>query len=142
MADELSSPPYDEPGTLTRAPRAIEPSKLDEALADLQGAKDEAAEAGFPMPSGAALSNAGRLLREMYAIWPRRFEVYPTPDGEIAIDAPGGRGRSVLLLCESGGGALRLVNMNGNYRSNPADAGSLPDVFLREALSELKRESE
>ena len=82
-------------------------SKLNDALHDLREARDEAREEGLPQPSDTALGNAERLLREMYGISPRRFEVYPTPDGEIAIDAPDGQGRSVILLCDSeGGGAV------------------------------------
>ena len=91
-------------------------AKLNEALRDLQGATNEAREEGFPPPSGIALNNAECLLRGMYAISPRRYEIYPTPDQEIAIDAPGGYGRSVILLCDSDGGALCLVNMNGEHR--------------------------
>ena len=113
---------------------------LNDALRDLEEVKIEAHEEGFPLPSDIALANAGRLLRAMYAIAPRRFEVYPTPDGEIAIDAPSGRGRSVLLLCASDGGALCLVNMNGNHRrARYSTANTLPDGFLREALTDLER---
>ena len=79
----------------------------------------------------------------MYGISPRRFEVYPTPDGEIAIDAPGGPGRSILLLCDSDGGALCLVNMNGDHRrARYSTAGILPDGFVRDALAELENESD
>ena len=52
------------------------------------------------------------------------------------IDAPGGHGRSVLLLCDSEGGALCLVNMNGAHRrARYSDADLLPDGFVREALA-------
>ena len=119
------------------------PDELNDALCDLQQATDEAHEEGFPVPSGVALENAVRLLREMYGISPRRFEVYPTPDGEIAIDAPGGPGRSILLLCDSDGGALCLVNMNGDHRrARYSTAGILPDGFVRDALAELENESD
>ena len=115
-----------------------ESPELRDALRDLDEARDEAREEGFPPPSDAALRNARGLLRAMHGVSPRRFEVYPTPDGEIAIDAPGGPGRSVLLLCESDGGALCLVNMNGaNRRARYADATALPDGFVRDALGEL-----
>ena len=118
------------------------PVELVNALDDLQNTTDEAIEEGFPVPSGIALKNADRLLREMYRISPRRFEVYPTPDGEIAIDAPGGYGRSVLLLCDSEGGALCLVNMDGNpRRARYFTTERLPDGFVREALAELEYES-
>lgn len=78
----------------------------------------------------------------MYEISPWRFEVYPTPDGEIAIDAPNGQGSSVILLCDSDGGALCMAHLNGNHRSQRySTADALPDDFLREALTDLKRES-
>lgn len=113
------------------------PDLLD-ALHDLDEAIAEAGEENFPEPSKTALTNARRLLSAMYRISPRRYEVYPTPDAEIAIDAPGGHGRSVLLLCESDGGALCLVNMNGAHRrARYSSADLLPDGFVREALAEL-----
>ena len=80
--------------------------QLLEALTDLWESTDEAKDEGFPIPSAAALSNAERLLKAMFEVQPQRFEVYPTQDGEIAIDAPSGRGSSVILLCASDGGAL------------------------------------
>ena len=110
-------------------------AELAEALSDLNEASAEAREEGYPMPSDAALEDAGRVLKAMYRISPRRYEVYPTPDGEIAIDAPGGYSRSVLLLCDSQGGALCLVNMNGNHRrARYSSSERLPDGFIREAL--------
>ena len=114
------------------------PSKLRDSLRDLDGAATEAHEEGFPQPSEKALKNARRLLRAMYEISQRRFEVYPTPDGEIAIDAPGERRCSVILLCGSDGGAVCLVNMNGAHRrARYSDTRQLPDGFVREALEEL-----
>ena len=116
------------------------PPDLRDALRDLDQATDEAREEGFPAPSGKALESARRLLYAMYRISPRRFEIYPTPDGEIAIDAPGGPGRSVLLLCDSDGAALCLVNMNGAHRrARYSDTRGLPDGFVREALAELEQ---
>jgi len=117
------------------------PAPLAAALRDLEEALDEAAEEDFPTPQEAAFDNARRLLRAMYAISPRRFEVYPTPDGEIAIDAPDGRGSSVLLLCDSDGGALCLVNMKGRHRRAwYSTAEALPDGFVREAMAEIERQ--
>ena len=118
-------------------------SDLRAALRDLDAVEGEALEEGFPIPSGMARENARRLLQAMHRISGRRLEVYPTPDGEVAIDAPGGQGRSVLLLCDSEGGALCLVNMNGKHRrARYADSNGLPDGFVREALAELKQQDE
>ena len=117
--------------------------KLSDALSDLGEAVKEALDDGFPKPSETALNNADRLLRAMYKISPRRFEVYPTPDGEIAIDAPNGQGSSVILLCESEGGALCLANLKcGHRRSRYSSAQILPDGFVREALADLERDSD
>ena len=112
---------------------------LSDALRDLRETSDEAREEGTPLPSNAALESAERLLREMYRISPRRFEVYPTPDGEVAIDAPS-CGSSVLMLCDSDGGALCLVNVGGTHRrARYSTTQTLPDGFVREALVELEQ---
>lgn len=110
---------------------------LRAALSDLDEAVTDAAEEGFPKPTGDAIQSARRLLTQLYAIAPQRFEVYPTADGEIALDLPNERG-SVILLCDSQGGALCLVNVNGvQRRARYSTVTSLPDGFVREALIEL-----
>lgn len=115
------------------------PTRLADALRDLGEVKDEAREEGYPTPADVACKNANRLLKEMYRLSQRRFEVYPMPDGEVAIDASGGQGNSVLLLCDSDGGALLLVNMGGEHRrARYSSAPALPDGFVREALAELE----
>jgi hypothetical protein len=110
------------------------------ALSDLEEAVDEARGEGFQPPSDEALRNAGRLLRDMYRMRRCRFEVYPTEDGEVAVSAPGGHGRSVLVLCDSDGGVRCSVNLNGEHRRavyDPDSAVKLPDGFVREALAAL-----
>ena len=128
------------PEELTAEPNAADDENQDRlraALSDLDGVVTDAAEEGFPTPTGAAIQSARRLLTQMYAIAPQRFEVYPTADGEIALDLPNARG-SVILLCDSRGGALCLVNANGvQRRARYSTATSLPDGFVREALIEL-----
>ena len=107
-------------------------------LADLRGARAEAVEEGFPPPSALSIAEAERVLKATRRFSTRRFEVYPTPDGEIAIDMPVDGG-SVLLLCDSDGGALCLVNLNGDKRQKRYDsAAELPDGFLTQAISELE----
>ena len=59
-----------------------------------------------------------QLLKKLYEVWPHRFEVYPNPDGEIAIDARNDRGSAVLVLCEPGGEVLCLVHTHGEQQSN------------------------
>lgn len=115
------------------------PVLLVDALRDLYQVVDEAREAGFPEPSENAARNAELLLRRMFTLSDRRYEVYPTPDGEIAIDAPDGQGQSVLVLCSSVGDVLCLVNMKtGHRRAKYSGVAMLPDGFVREALADLR----
>ena len=111
---------------------------LADALADLDKLVEEAHEEGFEPPPNDAVLTARRLLRSMYMFRPKRFEVYPTPEGEIAIVAPGGLRRSVMALCEPKGDVLCMVNLNGNHRrARYSNASGLPDGFFREALADL-----
>jgi len=115
-------------------------TELEDALQDLREARDEAREEGFPEPSDMAIANAERLLKAMYEIYPQRFEVYPTPDGAIVVDAPGGFGRSFVVFCEPTGGALCMLNLDGDHRSAHYDATrTLPDGFVKESLAELRQ---
>lgn len=115
--------------------------RLGDAVRDLGEIKDEARAEGFPTPTDVGFKNASRLLKETYRLSQRRLEVYPMPDGEIAIDASDDQGSSVLLLCDSDGGALCLVNMRGNHRrARYSSADALPDGFMRDALAELEHQ--
>ena len=117
------------------------PVQLANALRDLHEMNDEADEEGIPPPSESAVANADRLIRAIYDILPRQYLVELLPEGVIAITIPGGFRCSVMLLCESEGGALCSVNMNGKHRRKRyPHANQLPDRLLREALSELGRE--
>lgn len=115
-----------------------EKHELDAALSDAKTVESEAIEENFPVPSALAQENAHGLLTRLYAIKPCQFEVYPTPDGEVAIEARWHRGSSLLLLCDLQGGALCLVNSHGNNRrANYSNVDALPDGFIREAINEL-----
>lgn len=111
---------------------------LEAALEDLRLVLTDAEEEGYPPPTPLALSNAERILRGMYALAPVRLEVYPTPDSEVAVVAPGRPRSSVMVLCDSDGSALCMVNMDGEHRrARYSTADRLPDGFLRDALAEL-----
>ena len=117
----------------------ILPAQLAAAQQELAAAADEAREEGYPVPSELALDNARQLLPALSRLSPHPMSVYPTPDGEICIDVSGGFGRSVLLLCESGGGALCLVNLDLEHRRAHYDnVRTLPDGFVGEALAEME----
>lgn len=116
--------------------RYLVPQELNDGSKELAVVRSEAAEEGYPVPSYRAQENArGLLLSDL----PADYEIYPTPDGAIAIDIPGGRGQSVIVMCDADGSVGCYVNLpRGVRRARYENGGSLPDGFLREALDELR----
>lgn len=114
--------------------------RLEAALEDLKDCKEEAREKDFPEPTETALRNAEKLLEKMYKRLPRRFEVYPMPNGAIAIQASHPPEIAVSVLCESDGGALCLVSASDDdsRRAWYSKAEVLPDGFLNDALDALR----
>lgn len=105
-----------------------------EAAKDLQNVHDEAMEEGYPPPSQTAIEGAWELLWKMYYVKPLRFEVYPMPEGQIAIDAPGNES-SVLVICEPSGSFLCLANCHRGFLS---EQSVHRDRFIQEALINLR----
>lgn len=117
----------------------IVPATLAIAEQELAGVAEDAQEEGYPAPSDLAFENARRLLPAICQLTPHPVAVYADPDDGIAIDISGGFGRSVLLLCESDGGTLLMVNLDGEHRRARYDnTHTLPDGFIREALAEME----
>ena len=129
---ERSTPQDSEPAAVSTV------DVLEEALQELAEAQADAAEDGLDVPSEIASANAARLLKAMYAISPRRYGVYPAPDGYVAIDARGSNDRIAVVLCGSAGEAACFVTIDGeSRRARYATARELPDGFIREALASL-----
>lgn len=114
--------------------------ELSHALDDLDNVPVEAYQENFPIPSQTAKKNAEFLIQKSYRIFPSRFEVYPDQDGAIAVDIHNGKGKSVLLLCESTGEMLCLADVDGKRsrkRYSQSEIPKLPDSFIEKALEEL-----
>ena len=128
------------PGRIAALSEHDRRTALRDALQDLKEVAEEAECKEFPAPSVAASRNADRLLRIMHDVLPLRYEVYPDPGGEIAIHAVGDRECSILVLCESSGSALCMIDIREmRYRKRYATADVLPDPLLRAALAALGR---
>ena len=117
-----------------------DPWDLTSAIADVQRVTQWAREDDCEIPTPFAQSNAEQVLRDMYRIVPRRVDVYPMPDGEIALDARWIRGSSVIVLCEPAGSLLCLVNVDGRreHKRYPSVVSMRSDLFLESALHELE----
>ncbi len=124
-------------GRLTRIRHHL--SDLKDALRDLEEVSDAAREEELQEPSETAFSVARRLIPEMYSISPRRFMVYPMPEGYIAIDGRSGDDRAVMMMCGSSGDARCIVTIDGeDRRAIYSTSQRLPDDFVRQALNELE----
>ena len=114
--------------------------QLAQALEELDQVVDEAQSEGYEIPSSTAIDKAEYIIKCIYDNLLHPFQVYPMPDGEVAIDVANGDGSSVLILCCSDGGTLCFVNINGNQRrAHYSNSDALPDGFMREALEELQQ---
>ena len=60
------------------------------------------------MSSDKARQNAESLLFAMYRIHPRQFSVYPSPEGDIVLEASSAAGDSLIIVCYSGRPATLL----------------------------------
>ena len=110
---------------------------LAEAREDLLRVFQEAEEEGYPPPTELAFNTAARLLTTMYAISPRRFEVYPTSDAEIAIDTAPRPGVSLIVLCDSDEEVLYLLYIDGYQESERfRSVNDLSLEVLRRLLSD------
>ena len=111
---------------------------LTESLRELGDIQEEVEEKQLPTPSDTARQNAENLLVAMYRIYPRAFSVYPSPEGDIVLEAASTTGDSLIVVCFSDGRLLCLVCCGqDSRRARYENAERLPDGFLREALLEL-----
>src|SRR5207249_6846575 len=94
---------------------AVDGSDLPQAIRDALDTLDrESREEGFELVTKCAKDNAERLLGVMIRHFSRQhFEVYPTRDREVAVDAAGAVGSCVLVLFDSDGGATCFATIKG-----------------------------
>ena len=116
-------------------------TRLYAILDDLNGAKSEAQEQGYPEPTQLAIRNAKYLLEVLYKIVPLRYEVYPTNCGEIAIDTPGGLNASALILCASDGSVMYIASSGKEeFSEEDLSVEAIPDFRLCQILTLLAKE--
>lgn len=113
--------------------------QLEQALADLKQVIEDAREDEFIEPAQSAVEKARQILRGIYAISPRRYEVYPTPEGDVVIDGAGQYDRWVLLMVKSDERVLCVVGIDGNEDHEYYEdiESLLTDTLLRDALDEI-----
>lgn len=110
----------------------------EQALARMDRIADEAAEEEFELPTDVGIENARAMLAVMFNLAPREYDVYPMPDGEVAIDT-GKPERRIFVFCPPNGG-VQCIGWIGNERRDVSfgTVEEVPTEFLSEILSNLE----
>ena len=113
------------------------PEMLRDALDALSGVKFVAWEEDCDEPSDLAINNAEVVLRKMFDLSPRTYDIYPMGSGEIVIDA-GNRGHRIGVFCYPDG-RMQYVTLLDNERQDIRRDGvqNIPIDLLNRALNKL-----
>ena len=127
---------YDE---FTSSPSTTEdiPEMLRDALSALSDVKLVAREEDCDEPSDLATSNAEVVLRKMFDLSPRTYDIYPMGGGEIVIDA-GNWGRRIGVFCYPDG-RMQYVTLLDNEQKDIREDGveNIPIDLLNRVLHQL-----
>lgn len=134
------SPKQAPPHTETTQPALAKGSSwLTQALRELEEIDAEVEEEGLPPISAQAKDEANRVLSKLSVILPPTPMVYPTMDGEIAIqfNVPSMQ-RAVVIELGNDGEAACFASIDGrNRRARYSDSSDLPDDFVQAQLRAL-----
>ena len=112
-------------------------SDLDAALDELESIVETAEEDDCLQPTPLAIENADFLVKALYNISSRRYDIYPMSGGEIVIDG-GNRGRRIGVFCYPNGRVLYVGWVDGVRRKVSKDGvADVPQEFLNKALAQL-----
>jgi hypothetical protein len=113
-------------------------SRAASALESLQDIEADAQKMGYTIPDAEVVKEASRILVDMIGYREASYDAYSMSGGKVAIGVDGGFGKSMMVVCESGGTALCVVTVNrASRRARYTDSGFLPDDFLRQGLREM-----
>ncbi len=114
--------------------------QLADALESLAELPTAAHEFGIPAPSGKLVSEARRILHDLYQKKPRDYAPYLMPDGTIAIDIRGKQPDGILITLKPDGSAHCSGEIDrNNWRKPYPTSKTLPDKTLLQELDKLDR---
>ena len=112
-------------------------SDLEAALDELESIVEAAEEDDCLEPTPLAIDNADFLVKTLYNISPRRYDIYPMSGGEIVIDG-GNRGRRIGVFCYPDGRVLYVGWVDDVRQKVSKDSmADVPYEFLNQALTQL-----
>ena len=110
-----------------------------------ESVREDAKEFGYSEPSGRVFACAELLFPDVLSGYHGKFDIYPTDDGEIVLDAYV-RGEeyssSVLLICRPDGQVLCSVVIGKDIRGKLFSGDDVcVNSFIEQAFSDLKKET-
>ena len=139
---ELTSPEDDDVDQATGGSSSVGSSEgihqmLRDALDALYEVKTVALKEDCDEPSDLAVNNAEAVLRQMFKLSARVYDIYPMGGGEIAIDA-GNRGIRIGVFCYPDGRTQYVVLLDDERRDIREDGvRNIPIDLLNRALNQL-----
>ena len=110
---------------------------LRDALDALYEVKTVAQEEDCDEPSDLAINNAEAVLRQMFRMSARVYDIYPMGGGEVAIDA-GNRVRRIGVFCYPDGRMQYVVLLDDERKDiRKDDVQDIPIDLLDRALNQL-----
>ena len=121
---------------------ALKHGSRGETAINKDSIRDEAKEEGFEIPTNAVLKCAEVVLSKVHDLGAiqSEVEIYPMPNGEVAVDVfrgPEGNRSSVIFLCGSADQLQCLTHINGKSDQKRIRLGTFPDGFVRQAFTEF-----
>jgi hypothetical protein len=112
-------------------------SDLKAALDELESIKEAAEEDDCLEPTPLASENADFLVKTLYNISPRKYDVYPMSAGEIVIDG-GNSGRRIGVFCYPDGRVLYVGWVDERRQKiSKESVADVPYEFLNKSLTQL-----
>lgn len=107
-----------------------------EAMVDLKNVFDCAKEEGIKPIQLETYRTARRTFEVLYEKYPRRYEIYPMPNGHIIVDALNDKGKSVMFSCRPDGSVLCFGDKKSD-RKKYSTPEVILDTFVSEAMNKL-----
>lgn len=115
-------------------------AKTDYLYKSLENLHKECEEDGFEIFDEKARQNAQKILDFLCENFPKHdFDIYPTEDREIDIYNTPGKGRGVLITCDSDGSVAYFKTDDKDTRYRCQDIEDFPFELLCKEIESLRR---
>ena len=113
---------------------------LDNILIGLEECGIEAARKGYAVPFPPAFQSAGKVIEQLYTLYPSDIVPYPNKFGEICVDVPV-EGGGFIVYCDSSGAVnIHFVSGYIEYTVLRFDDDSKVENMFKLFLEDIRKE--